>query len=818
MSYSGNTLQVTITDTVTNQSVSQTYTVDLPAKIGSDTAYVGLDGGTGELSSLQDVLTWTSQSNMATLEAPTNLAATFFTPAEIDLGWQCNSDNEAGFQVERSTDGVNFTPIAVTEPNVTSYRDLGLTPGDYAYRVRAFNAQGHSVYSNTLRVRLAGEFLSQDIGGVKLPGSAAFAEGTYTVTASGDDIFYHADSFHYAHKPLTGDGEIVARVASIQASDYWSKAGVMIRESLDPGARNVMIGLTPPPHHEAFFQRRPDPDGASVSDNAGAGTATAPYWVRLVRSGNNFAGYGSADGVNWVQVGPTVTIAMPDSVRVGLAVTSHHNTVLNTSSFDQVKVTQTILPATHLGVRLPGRVAAGTSFPVTITALDANNQRVTSYLGTVQLTSTDLAAMLLPAYTFTAADAGAHTFMMTLETPGNQTITANDAAGNGIAGSSLLNVQPGAGAFLVTGFPSPVAAGGYRGTVHFTGSDGQALLPLDYFLTALDVGAHPFDSVWITTGTPTHTATDVMLTGVTGSPMDIVVTPLEVGNLVVLGFPPPIMTGISGTCTVTATDIYGPIAADYTGTITFGRDDGQVDLPLDYSFGGSDNGVHSANATLTTGAQSLTASDMADSMPSETQAGVVVETATAGRLVVSGFPSPITAGMAGTVTVSVQDAHGQIASRYTGTIIFRSSDDQAVLPDDYTFTPDDNGVHTFPVILKTVGTQAITATDKATGFSGTQDRIEVDPAPALQNGPPVGANVAFVTGFGIGLAVAEVPGPPQPLPSVPQPESPAPVVPSQKGSDGPTEAAPAKPPSQTKVVDEFFTKFEDRAPYNPFLD
>ena len=74
---------------------------------------------------------------------------------------------------------------------------------------------------------------------------------------------------------------------------------------------------------------------------------------------------------------------------------------------------------------------------------------------------------------------------------------------------------------------------------------------------------------------------------------------------------------------------------------------------------------------------------------------------------------------------------------------FSSSDLQATLPADYTFTPDDHGVHTFQALLKTAGTQSLTATDTvAANFSGTQADIVVHPAAAVTlsvSGYPVSA-------------------------------------------------------------------------------
>ena len=70
--------------------------------------------------------------------------------SRIDLAWVDNSDNESGFKIERSADGVNFTQIALTSANAVSYSDLTVSANTlYYYRIRATNVIGDSNYSNT---------------------------------------------------------------------------------------------------------------------------------------------------------------------------------------------------------------------------------------------------------------------------------------------------------------------------------------------------------------------------------------------------------------------------------------------------------------------------------------------------------------------------------------------------------------------------------------------------------------------------------------------------------------------------------------------
>jgi len=168
-----------------------------------------------------------------------------------------------------------------------------------------------------------------DIGAVPLAGSTQYSSGTFTITGSGADIWGTADAFHYVYQPLSGDGSIQARVGSVQNVNSWSKAGVMIRESLDANAKHANM-LASAAKGEAL-QWRPTTGGSSLG--ASGSLAPPPRWVRLDRAGNTFTGYESADGSSWTQVSQQ-TIAMAADVFVGIAVTSH-----STSASTQAVVT-----------------------------------------------------------------------------------------------------------------------------------------------------------------------------------------------------------------------------------------------------------------------------------------------------------------------------------------------------------------------------------------------------------------------------------------------------------------------------------------------
>ena len=193
------------------------------------------------------------------------------------------------------------------------------------------------------------------------------------------------------------------------------------------------------------------------------------------------------------------------------------------------------------------------------------------------------------------------------------------------------------------------------------------------------------------------------------------------------------VAGSAFTMTVAALDAGGTVASNFRGTVHLTATDPAASLPADYTFTAADRGVKTFTATLrTAGRQTLTATDT-DARQIMGSTTFTVSPAAASSLVVAGFSSPVTAGQTGTVTVTARDPYGNTATGYRGSVHFSSTDPQASLPANYTFTSSDNGVHTFSATLKTAGSQSITATDLATtSLTATQAGIVVNPAAASQ--------------------------------------------------------------------------------------
>jgi hypothetical protein len=194
--------------------------------------------------------------------------------------------------------------------------------------------------------------------------------GVYSITGSGADIWGNSDQFHFGYRQLIGDGEIVAHVLSNgEGSNTWAKGGVMIRESLAPDSKHMLMGLTGGDGGGIAFQGRMETGGSSTSYH-GDVTAEPPYWVKLTREGNTITAYASADGETWELFqdsspdgGHTnpIDVEMADPVYIGLFVTSHAAGELRTYEFDNVGVVGDISAndmSTDIGLGEVGNAAA----------------------------------------------------------------------------------------------------------------------------------------------------------------------------------------------------------------------------------------------------------------------------------------------------------------------------------------------------------------------------------------------------------------------------------------------------------------------------
>jgi hypothetical protein len=308
----------------------------------------------------------------------------------------------------------------------------------------------------------------------------------------------------------------------------------------------------------------------------------------------------------------------------------------------QSGIVVTLNPVQALAVSgIANPYVAGVAHSVTVAAKDAGGATYAGYRGTVHFTSTDPAAVLPANYTFTATDAGLHTFSITLNTVGDQGVRARDTVASAITGAKY--------GILVTGYPvatltlsGTLTAGvahnftvtakdadgntdpGYLGTMHFTSTDHQAILPSDYTFQASDAGVHVFSVTFKSSGAQVIRARDTIASTMTGT-YSIVVAPAAATTLIVSGLTSPRTHGTGGTITVTARDAFGNTATGYRGTVTFTSTDYHAVLPANYTFTAASAGTHTFSIDLiTVGTQAVRARDTVTVTITGLERGIVV--------------------------------------------------------------------------------------------------------------------------------------------------------------------------------------------------
>ncbi|MBA7692313.1 hypothetical protein ES703_100880 [subsurface metagenome] len=199
--------------------------------------------------------------------------------------------------------------------------------------------------------------------------------GTYTMTAAGEDIYGASDEFHFAYKELSGAAAIIAKVESVENTDPWAKAGVMIRDTLEPDSANVAMLVTP--ENGVRFQFRNN--AGNITDRNFAEGVTAPLWVKLERTvGGLVRAFYSADGSAWTQVGMgAISMKMP--VYIGLALTSHEANLTCEAKFSNVS-----FPGTSVGPQWTDQdigITSNKAEPMYVTVGDGSGTVVTVYHG-----------------------------------------------------------------------------------------------------------------------------------------------------------------------------------------------------------------------------------------------------------------------------------------------------------------------------------------------------------------------------------------------------------------------------------------------------
>ena len=265
--------------------------------------------------------------------------------------------NSSNFQITNSVGAVTITEarLDATQSNVVLNVSAMVEGATYALMVNNVvdaSSGRNPIAPNTRMSFTAISYTPAAIGDPQPSGEAIAVPGGLNVSGGGADIGGTTDQFQFNYQPRTGDFDVKVRLDSLSLADAWSKAGVMAREDVGSGARFAGVMATPT-ISGSFFQFRTAPSAPAAS--IGSFPANYPaMWLRLKRAGNQFTGYAGWDGENWTTLG-SASIAMPATVLLGFAVSSHNTNQTATAAFrDFANVitandSTTALPAEPLG-------------------------------------------------------------------------------------------------------------------------------------------------------------------------------------------------------------------------------------------------------------------------------------------------------------------------------------------------------------------------------------------------------------------------------------------------------------------------------------
>jgi|GEM_PF-5293788 len=287
-------------------------------------------------------------------DAPTNLTARPYSNYRIALNWTDNAVNETAIEVWRKAPGDADFSLRATIAPAMPWFDTGLAEGTYTYKIRAINLNGFSTFSNEISATavastLPAPWLTQDIGpnvgtNPTVGDANWWSDLGYVVDGDGNDIWDNADAFRYVYTPATGDGEVYVRIMTQENTNVWAKAGVMIRETLTPGSRHVMLVTTPSNGIELQYRQGTN----SLSGNLNivpAANNVIPVWLKLIRSGDDLGitlSYAENPGpADWGTIGwqTGALVGLTENFFVGLAVTSHSQGTLCTVTAEDLTET-----------------------------------------------------------------------------------------------------------------------------------------------------------------------------------------------------------------------------------------------------------------------------------------------------------------------------------------------------------------------------------------------------------------------------------------------------------------------------------------------
>ncbi|TYP78972.1 InlB B-repeat-containing protein [Paenibacillus methanolicus] len=295
--------------------------IKLTAEVPVGTAFVGWSGD----------LTGRANPNYITMKGDKKVTATFGTmPEKVSL----EVEQAIGGNISPSTAGKkDYDPYSLVEVKAEpapGYRFLYWT-GDMigTSSPAQLRMDGHK----TISAKFV-SYLSTDIVTTNAGSTSEDADGI-TMTASGTSIWGGSDSFRYTYQDqLSGDATIIAELQAFNGTAGDAKAGIMIRQSTDPGSFYQGVFLTQDRKIRSQYRLNASTGSKYLSDAA----VELPIWLKVEKKGTTLKTFTSKDGNSWIE-GDTQTIpSFTDPFTAGLAVTSGSDGKFATAKFGAVQL------------------------------------------------------------------------------------------------------------------------------------------------------------------------------------------------------------------------------------------------------------------------------------------------------------------------------------------------------------------------------------------------------------------------------------------------------------------------------------------------
>jgi len=178
----------------------------------------------------------------------------------------------------------------------------------------------------------------QDVGSVLHPGSAVYdtTTRTYTLSGSGENMWFGIDDFHFAWKKVSGDVALTADIAFLgTGGNPHRKAILMIRQSLDGNSPSVDIAVHGSGLTSLQYRDAPGVDTHEVESNA-----TAPKTVRIEKRGDYFYAFVSGSDAKLHPAGASTKLALTGDFYIGIGVCAHDKNAVEKATFSNVSFEQ----------------------------------------------------------------------------------------------------------------------------------------------------------------------------------------------------------------------------------------------------------------------------------------------------------------------------------------------------------------------------------------------------------------------------------------------------------------------------------------------